>query len=353
MISDLDQTIRQVLLEAGGFDPAEVDVSFKIPNREWSAGISKPTLNCYLFDIHERRLLREDGWQTEGRGSRASARRSPPLFFNFNYLITAWTSEVEDEHRLLWQVLETLMDLPVLPEEYLQGELKNHEWPVHTMVAQLEGVLKSPGEFWTALENQIKPSLSYIVTLGRARQPRPTNAPPVLSTGIRLSLPESTATEGFQLGAIFRLPPDLPHSGIKISVEGQSISAVSDEQGRFGLDGLAPGSYMLVARIGDRDYRRSVLIRDRAARSQRPRYSDRIYDQDGQPLGGIVVEVEGSNLRTVTDAEGRFNLDLPPGRHVLRIKFDGWSQRRQISVRDPGYQLMLHYGGRPFDQEEP
>src|SRR5262249_2899917 len=153
----------------------------------------KHTINCYLFDIHERRLLREDGWRIEERGTPAPKRRPPPLFFEVAYLITAWTDKPDDEHVLLWQVLETLMDFPVLPDEYLQGDLLKHEWPIQTTVGQLEGVLKSPGEFWAALENHIKPSISYVVTLGRHRKAVPTEpaeAPPVLSTGIRLQPPD-------------------------------------------------------------------------------------------------------------------------------------------------------------------
>ena len=107
MLRDLDETIKNLLTKAGGFDPNQVDISFKIPNREWSEKeVQRPTLNCYLFDIHERRALREEGWRPENR---KESRRQPPLFFELTYLITAWTRNIEDEHMLLWEVLETLV----------------------------------------------------------------------------------------------------------------------------------------------------------------------------------------------------------------------------------------------------
>ena len=67
----------------------------------------------------------------------------------------------------------------------LSTRLANNPWPVTTSVAQLEGVLKSPGEFWTALENQLKPSISYVVTLGFDRQ-EALAGPPILTREARL-----------------------------------------------------------------------------------------------------------------------------------------------------------------------
>ncbi|HMP41635.1 MAG TPA: Pvc16 family protein [Roseiflexaceae bacterium] len=347
MLSDLDETIRQLLINEGEFVPAEVDISFDIPTRDWSAGISKPTLNCYLFDIHERRALREEGWRLEGRGSREAARRQPPLFFELTYLITAWTTAVEDEHRLLWHVLETLMDHPTLPVERLQGSLRDYEWPIHTNVAQLEGVLKSPGEFWTALENQLKPSISFVVTLARERRAERAG-PPVLSTGIRLQLPEASPNTGFRVNQIFRLPAATPLGGLTIAVEGHPDRAVTDDAGVFRFDGLAPGRYLLTLTINGQVLQRMVRISGEQAAEQ-PRYSDIIRDQAGTPLAGVTVEVEHHNRQAVTGDDGRFTLDLAPGRYTLVIRHDGWSQRRPVLIRDHSYRITMQMGGAVAD----
>lgn len=351
MLQDLDATIRELLKQAGGLGRAdglpEVDISFEIPNREWSGNLSnRATINCYLFDIHERRALREEGWQLEGRGSRESARRLPPLFFELTYLMTAWTKEVQDEHLLLWQVLETLMDNPVLRAPYLQGDLTKHEWPIHTTVAQMEGVLKSPGEFWTALENQIKPSLSYVVTIGRERKPVATNAPPVLSTGIRLSLPEGKPDTGFSIGELFSLPPGTSQRGVAVQVEESNLSVVSDEGGRVQFTGLVAGRYIVRSEIAGIIYRCVIVIRDPQHVSDR-QYHDVVLDQDGNGLAGVTVAVEGSDIRTETDADGRFTLPILPGRYMLRIQMHGYTQRREIVHFDRGYTLHLAYGGLP------
>jgi Pvc16 N-terminal domain/Carboxypeptidase regulatory-like domain len=362
MLDDLDATIREMLIQAGGFVPNEVDIAFDIPDREWSKQIARPTLNCYLFDIHERRALREEGWRVEDRGRPTAARRPPPLFYEITYLVTAWTSVIEDEHRLLWSALETLARFPVLndPNLYidsdvqgvgeggmpiascLRGALVDYPFPISTTVAQLEGVLRSPGEFWTALENQIKPSLSYVITLALDRRAARAG-PPVLSTGIRVSLPESTGVGGFELGALFRLPIGASAAGVSVTVEDSDFRTTADERGHFSLAGLPPGRYTVRVEVGGQAYRRVVVVRDEAPRVQG--YSDIILDQSGNPLAGVEVEVERIGLRAVTDHQGRFSLSIAPGHYTLRLQMDGWFQRRSITVRNESYRLTLGYGG--------
>jgi hypothetical protein len=64
MISNLDETIKRVLIKGGAFDPAEVDISFDTPNREWSASISKRTVK-YLYDMRENHELHNYEWSME------------------------------------------------------------------------------------------------------------------------------------------------------------------------------------------------------------------------------------------------------------------------------------------------
>ncbi len=346
MLSDLDETIRQLLINEGEFDPAEIDISFDIPNREWSSGISKPTLNCYLFDIHERRALREEGWQLQGRGTREAARRAPPLFFEMTYLVTAWTSAVEDEHRLLWHMLEVLMDHPVLPEARLQGDLRQYDWPLHTSVAQLEGVLRSPGEFWTALENQIKPSLSYVVTVARERRAERAG-PPVLPGGISIGLPEARPGEGFRVEALFRLRAETPRGGIAVRAAGHDHAATTDADGRFVLD-LPEGQHLLRATIDGVEQQRMVRIGGVPYR-----YTDIVRDQRGTPLGGIRVQVAEHTAEATTDGDGRFALDLPPGMYTLLLDINGRMLRRRITVRERVYTLTLAIGGVAGDDTHP
>lgn len=165
MISSLDETIKQLLIKTVPLNPAEVDVVFEVPDREWSAGVVKPTINCYLFDIHENKEFRETDWEVEKQPNGMAVKRHAPVRIDVSYMITVWSRAVEDEHYLLWRVLAALMRQRVLPADILQGDLAGHPLPIRTWTAQQDGALANPADVWTALENQLKPYIGYTVTL--------------------------------------------------------------------------------------------------------------------------------------------------------------------------------------------
>jgi hypothetical protein len=189
MISELDETIRQLLIKKVPLEPSEVNVSFEIPNREWATSISKPTVNLYLYDIRENHELRAYEWTVERDNNRTATRRRAPLRMDLSYLVTAWTNDVGDEHRLLWRVLATLSRHCPLPEELLQGKLKEQELEIRTTTAQPDGLFRSPADFWSALDSQIKPSINYVVILPLDLEMTET-APIVLGTTLRMNQKE-------------------------------------------------------------------------------------------------------------------------------------------------------------------
>jgi hypothetical protein len=109
---------------------------------------------------------------------------------DLSYLITAWTNDVGDEHGLLWRVLATLSRHSPLPEELLQGTLKEQGLEIRTTTAQPEGLFKNPADFWSALDNQIKPSINYIVTVPLDLEMTETT-PIVLERALRMNQKEA------------------------------------------------------------------------------------------------------------------------------------------------------------------
>jgi hypothetical protein len=176
----------------------------------------------------------------------------------------------------------------------------------------------------------------------------------VLSTGIRLSLPEAHGADGFQIREIFRLPKDTTISNITVTVEGQNLRFKTNKDGWFKLAGLSPGHYVVTSEIDGTTYSRTILIRGLDDSRSRWRYRDVVRDQAGQPLAGIEVTIEERDERTTTDKEGRFEFNLPAGRYTLLIWIDGWAQRRQITIREEDRKqlLTLRYGGLPLDPDE-
>ena len=125
MLADLDETLRALLkteLERHGFEG--VDIAFDAPAREWSGQLSKPTVNIFLYDLREAEGLRTSEWSRIHRDGRTFEGR-PPMVMECSYAVTAWTQAVEDEHRLLSQVLAIFYAYPEIPQAALNGRLAN------------------------------------------------------------------------------------------------------------------------------------------------------------------------------------------------------------------------------------
>ena len=275
MIEDLDETIKQLLIREGGLDPAEIDVSFDVPDREWSASIVKPTLNFYLYDVRENVVLRDMSWETLRRGNGTLAKKHPPRRIDCSYLLTAWTSSVEDEHRLLSSTLQTLFRFSVIPQDVLQGSLASQPLPVPMSVGQPDGVLKNPADVWTALDNQLKPAINYMATLAvdvsqviEGLVPVTTRVitlmpPPANGNGVHTLEQEQrqeagrtqTATATSHYVDIGGTVYDNEHrfvAGASVMLHERGSVVRTDAEGRFIFRGLRYGRYTLVASTADR-----------------------------------------------------------------------------------------------------
>lgn len=162
MIQDVDDTLKELLVQKAGIVLAEIDVRFEMPNKEWSAAVTKPTVNLFLYDIREnhelrsfdRRLTRND---TTGVVTQA------PVRMDLSYLISVWTSDIQDEHQLLGNLLATLLQFPLLPDEVLKGALQTQPVPVQAWIAQPER-LPNPWEFWGHMDHGMKAALNFVLT---------------------------------------------------------------------------------------------------------------------------------------------------------------------------------------------
>src|SRR5215210_1943793 len=118
MLADLDETLRGMLkgeLERHGFEG--IEIAFDAPSREWSGQLSAPTVNLFLYDLRESPDDRPVEWANENNRNGRARETRPPMMMECSYALTAWTQAVEDEHRLLSQVLAVLFAFPELPPD--------------------------------------------------------------------------------------------------------------------------------------------------------------------------------------------------------------------------------------------
>src|SRR5690349_13068368 len=134
MFHDLDATLAALL--DSELAVANVVVSFAAPDDQFPpSGVSPPAISFFLYEMREDRDLRSNEWELERREDGMVMRKRPAVRVDCSYLITAWPSDsapdpVQDEHRLLGEVMKVLLRHPRIPEEHLQGELIGQEPPL-------------------------------------------------------------------------------------------------------------------------------------------------------------------------------------------------------------------------------
>ncbi|MGY2896263.1 DUF4255 domain-containing protein [Deinococcus sp. UYEF24] len=168
MIGAVHEALRSMLYSDGKIPPGEIDVTFAVPTRDWSAGLNRPTVNFYLYDITENVRLRESEFERQ-RSDVREVQRLRPRRVDLKYVVTAHFKsplpELEDqEWQVLWRVLATLMRNTEWPDIMLPEEARRLDTPIHSQVANPEGAPRQ-SEVWSALGTAPRPSLHYVLTV--------------------------------------------------------------------------------------------------------------------------------------------------------------------------------------------
>ncbi len=265
MIKTLDETIKKLILDKGSFNVGDVDIRFDQPTRDWAAGLTKPAINCYLYDIRENRELRNREWIVEREPNGQSKKRIAPLRVDLSYLITAWTTEVEDEHAVLWRVLVALSSVPVLPDSLLKGKLAEQPYPITTQTAQVSEAMRNLSDLWNVMENELKPAINYTVTLAVDRE-YVFSGPMVFTKRIDLTQRgvEMEAESVLQIAGIVHEKQNgqRPVADAQVLIVERGVSARSDQFGRYAFRNVPPGSYTFRVTARERTAERRVTVPD-------------------------------------------------------------------------------------------
>jgi hypothetical protein len=253
MINQLDETIRKLVLARGNLDADSVMVSFDQPTGDWAAGLTRPTIDFYLFDIRENIELRSQEWLVERDGNGQTHKRLAPLRYDLTYLVTVWTqNQVEDEHAILWRVLGALASAPTIPQELLEPSLRNQPYPILARTAQPSRAIENLPDLWGVMENQLRPSINYVVTLAMEREVAFTS-PWVVSKRIDLldrlepgSGPETIHQIG---GIVYRAEGGQAVADAEVTLVETGAVATTDRFGRYRFANVPGGALRLRVRI--------------------------------------------------------------------------------------------------------
>ncbi|MEU2433656.1 Pvc16 family protein [Streptomyces sp. NPDC007861] len=187
MINHVDAALEAVIkqLNPDLFAPkGSMEIIFKPPTKETvQIGDSRQLIDVYLYDVQEaagRRqsgsvVVRSDAAQQNPATGRMDkkpvSRHAPPRYLKLSYMLTVWTAEPKDSHRILGLLFAHLAKVPVLA-------LPNFPWPhdtdptqtvYPTMHAELD--VGRPAvqdriltELWTTFNNTLVPFLNVTVT---------------------------------------------------------------------------------------------------------------------------------------------------------------------------------------------
>ncbi len=161
MIQLVDQALEKFLRAAVPLPEAAVDVSFNAPDRAWGSSVTKPTINVHLWDV-KRSAPRAQAGQVEMTEDGQVYRRPPYPVVHLTYYVTAWATELRDEHQLLGSVLRAVLGSAELPREHVPEQFQKLA-PILLEIASSEQ--RKPGDFATTLDNQLKTGIEVRVTV--------------------------------------------------------------------------------------------------------------------------------------------------------------------------------------------
>jgi hypothetical protein len=171
MIADVDASLA-ALLRAEALTGGETEIAFDPPTMDWAAGRSGPVLDLFLYDMYEDSRYRGAAQTRPGPGQPDRGAAGGVRHFRLSYLLTAWTRRVEDEHRLLGEVLEAILGCDHIPAEHLRGRLREEGASVGLGVPNAAG--RSRVDLWAAIGGQLRPSIELVAVVPvryRRRQP--------------------------------------------------------------------------------------------------------------------------------------------------------------------------------------
>ena len=123
MIDLIDGALETFLREQASIDES-IGLSFDAPNAEWTAALTGPSINVFLWRIDRDQRRTASGIETKrGMDGSAQARRSPLPRITLSYFVSAHAQRAEDEHLLLGRLASAVLRNRSIPEEHMGAQL--------------------------------------------------------------------------------------------------------------------------------------------------------------------------------------------------------------------------------------
>lgn len=243
--AEIRRSLGRMIAEYGAISLDEVEIRPEPPIKEWIDLLTRPAISLYIFAVRENLDLRGPGMRMV-RGSTDAVRRPPPRRIDLRFMVSALTTDIEDEDALLWRMLATLIKYAEWPAEIVPQSIRQLSFPVTARIEpdQEGGRL---ADVWSGLAARPRPALWYVVTVPLDLDlafATPLGLTRVARTFDRDSGRELKRT--ISISGTVRDGDGAPVVGATITVAGRgSAPVVTAHDGRFALNNLAEGPLRL------------------------------------------------------------------------------------------------------------
>lgn len=115
MIHQVDRALESFLRREVPLAEASVDLSFRAPEGSWTASLSRPTVDVFLWEIARSNRSASAGLDQRLTEDGRRQQRPSPTQVALRYFLTVWTREQRDEHELLGALLRCVLGHDTMP----------------------------------------------------------------------------------------------------------------------------------------------------------------------------------------------------------------------------------------------
>jgi hypothetical protein len=137
----VDESLEALLRAAVPLSSTDIDVSFDVPNDDWSAKLTRPTVNLHLWDVRRSVTRSITGVETVDRADGTQIRRMALPRVELRYFVTVWSSDARDERTLIGALLVALLAHGEIPTDFVPAALQSVPPPQLAIARADEGDL--------------------------------------------------------------------------------------------------------------------------------------------------------------------------------------------------------------------